>query len=741
MAAAEPVTLNFANADIEAVARTMATITGRNVVVDPRVKGQINLVAERPVPPAVAFDQFLAALRLQGFTVVEAAGLYKVVPEADAKLQAGSVGVSQGGTGTTLQGGQIATQIFKLNFENANNLVPVLRPLISPNNTINVNPGNNSLVITDYADNLQRIARIVAAMDVANATDVEIIPLHHAVASDLLPLLTRLVEGGTATGGGAAAAPGQSDTSFKTTLLAEPRSNAIVVRAANPARVAQIRSLVARLDQPAAPGSSAATGNIHVVYLKNADAVKLAVTLRAAMGAMGGASAGGGGASSASGGLASALSASTSASQGTGLSNNGSALGGGSSAGLGSGASVTSASTSNQPSTGGFIQADPSTNSLIITAPDPLYRQLRAVIDKLDGRRAQVLVESMIVEVKSNKLAQFGVQWQGAFGSKNDGVLGAIGTNSGVAGGNIITLTGALAGVTTGTGTTATNPLSSIGGGLNIGLAPRINGQYYLGALANFLQNSGEANVLSTPNLLTLDNEEAKILIGSNVPFLSGSYANATSTSGTVNPFNTVERKDVGLVLKVRPQINENGTVKLAVYQEVSKIDDSTRNDPNGATTSKRSIESNVLVEDGGIIVIGGLLEDDYSQGEDKVPVMGDIPVFGNLFRSENRKRTKTNLMVFLRPIVVRDTHVSDALMLDRYEAIRALQQNTQPEDRVMLRGVSEAPVLPAMRGDAGTPPRMLTSQPQAGTAPAPVPVPTPAAPFDTAPHTPLPPN
>ena len=249
----EPVTLNFANAEIEAVARTMATITGRNVVVDPRVKGQLNLVTERAVTPAAAFQQFLAALRLQGFTVVEAAGLYKVVPEADAKLQGGSVSVVQGNAGSAPGGGQIVTQIFKLNFENANNLVPVLRPLISPNNTINVNPGNNSLVITDYADNLQRIARIVAAMDVANATDVEIIPLHHAVASDLLPLLTRLVEGGTATGGGtgSAAVPGQSDTSFKTTLLAEPRSNAIVVRAANPARVAQIRSLVARLDQPA----------------------------------------------------------------------------------------------------------------------------------------------------------------------------------------------------------------------------------------------------------------------------------------------------------------------------------------------------------------------------------------------------------------------------------------------------------------------------------------------------------
>jgi len=200
-----------------------------------------------------------------------------------------------------------------------------------------------------------------------------------------------------------------------------------------------------------------------------------------------------------------------------------------------------------------------------------------------------------------------------------------------------------------------------------------------------------------------------------------------------------VERKDVGLMLRVRPQISENGTVKMAIYQEVSKIDDSTRKDTNGPTTSKRSIESNVVVDDGNIIVIGGLLEDSYSQAEDKVPVMGDIPVVGALFRSENRSRKKTNLMVFLRPIVVRDTQVSDALMLDRYEAIRALQQNTQPEDRVMLRGVSEAPVLPAMRGDTGAPPRMLTSQPHAGTAPAPAPAP--AAPFDTAAQSPLPPN
>ena len=692
--AGEPVTLNFANAEIEAVARTMATITGRNVVVDPRVKGQLTLITERAVPPMAAFQQFLAALRLQGFTVVESAGLYKVVPEADAKLQGGSVSVSQGGATGGPAGGQIVTQIFKLNFENAANLVPVLRPLISPNNTINVNPGNNSLVITDYADNLQRLARIVAAMDVSNASDVEVIPLKNAVAADLAPLVARLIDGGSAAA--PAAAQGQSDTSFKTTLIAEPRSNALILRAANPARVAQVRALVDKLDQPPVPGSSAASGNIHVVYLKNADATKLATTLRAAMSAMS-ATGGGSGAAAAgtsgSGGLATSAASSSTASASN--SSNSAGLGGSGGLGMGAGGGSSSAN-SNQPSTGGQIQADPTTNSLIITAPEPQYRQLRAVIDKLDGRRAQVLVESLIVEVTASKLAEFGIQWQSVLGSKGDGVVGAIGTNSAVSGGNILSLA---AGIASG----STSALTSLGGGLNIALAPRVNGQYYLGALANFLQNSGDANVLSTPNLMTLDNEEAKIVIGNNVPFVTGSYANTTGNN-TVNPFTTVERKDVGLMLRVRPQINENGTVKLAIYQEVSKIDGNTLKDVNGPTTSKRSIESNVLVEDGSIIVLGGLLEDSYQQAEDKVPLMGDIPVLGNLFRSENRSRKKTNLMVFLRPVVVRDAAASDALMLDRYDAIRALQQVAQPAPSAVMGSVSGAPVLPALRPETALP-------------------------------------
>jgi general secretion pathway protein D len=570
--------------------------------------------------------------------------------------------------------------------------VPVLRPLISPNNTINVNPGNNSLVITDYADNLQRLARIVAAMDVSNASDVEVIPLKNAMAADLAPLVARLIDGGSAAA--PAAAQGQSDTSFKTTLIAEPRSNALILRAANPARVAQVRALVDKLDQPPVPGSSAASGNIHVVYLKNADATKLATTLRAAMSAgTGGGSGAAAAGTSGSGGLATSAASSSTASASN--SSNSAGLGGSGGLGMGAGGGSSSAN-SNQPSTGGQIQADPTTNSLIITAPEPQYRQLRAVIDKLDGRRAQVLVESLIVEVTASKLAEFGIQWQSVLGSKGDGVVGAIGTNSAVSGGNILSLAAGIA-------SAQHLGVDSVGRGLNMALAPRVNGQYYLGALANFLQNSGDANVLSTPNLMTLDNEEAKIVIGNNVPFVTGSYANTTGNN-TVNPFTTVERKDVGLMLRVRPQINENGTVKLAIYQEVSKIDGNTLKDTNGPTTSKRSIESNVLVEDGSIIVLGGLLEDSYQQAEDKVPLMGDIPVLGNLFRSENRSRKKTNLMVFLRPVVVRDAAASDALMLDRYDAIRALQQVAQPAPSAVMGSVSGAPVLPALRPETALP-------------------------------------
>ena len=699
----EPVTLNFANADIESIARTMATITGKNVVVDPRVRGTMNLVTDKPVSPGAAFEQFLAALRLQNYTVVEAAGLYKVVPEADAKLQGGTVRIASGGSGGSVAGGgQIVTQIFKLNFENANNLVPVLRPLISPNNTINVNPGNNSLVITDYADNLQRLSRIIASMDVSNASDVEVVPLQHAVASDIVPMLQRLLEGGGGVAGVTTNAGGgvQSDNAYRTSILADPRTNSILLRAANPARLAQAKHLIGKLDNPGRGDN--ASGNIHVVYLRNADATALATTLRAALAGHDGGNSGMSSASS-TGGLSGtnrtggASSLSGSAAGGLGSSGN-------SSSGLGSGANRMNTGTSLSTSadagsaTGGIIQADTATNSLIITAPEPLYRQIRAVIDQLDSRRAQVLVESLIVEVSAEKAAQFGIQWQSLLGRGNS-VVGVLGSNFTLGGTNLFDLAAGIA-----AGQSSGNYAGAVPGtGMNAGVAFRHNGEYVLGALANLLQSNADGNILATPNLLTLDNQEAQILVGENRPFVTGSYASTSNTS-TVNPFTTVERKDVGLTLRVRPQINANGTVKLTLYQETSNVIDGTAKDTNGPSTTKRSIESTVLVDDGSIIVIGGLLQDQYSGSVQKIPYLGDLPGIGALFRSDTRSRRKTNLMVFLRPVVMRDSNATQQVSLDRYDMMRNIQIGAQPEHSYRVPVNETAIMTPLQQQTSGTP-------------------------------------
>ncbi len=630
------VMLNFENVEIAEVARSMGVMTGKSIVVDPRVKGTMRLVTDRPTSSAGAYNQFVSTARLQGFAMVEVSGITKLVPEADAKLQGGAVTTSE----TKVSGNQIVTQIFRLNFETANNLVPILRPLISPNNTINVNPGNNSLVITDYADNLQRLARIVAALDVSNATDLEIIPLKYALANDMVPLLLRLAE----SGGGASAGQGQSDTSFKTTIVAEPRSNSIILRAANSTKIALIKSLIDKLDREPPKGNGDA-GNIYVVHLKNADAVKVAATLRAAIS-----------------GSPAAVAASAPA----------------------AGGAAASAQSSAAPSIGGQIQADPATNSLIISAPEPQYRQIRAVIEKLDARRAQVFVESLIAEVNSDRAAEFGIQWQGLLGKKGDSNIGVLGSNFGSGGNNIISLAA-------GAGTVAP------GKGFNFGLLNQNNGIYTLGFLARFLESTGDGNVLSTPNLLTLDNEEAKIVVGQNVPFVTGQFTNTgSSSSGTVNPFQTIERKDVGLTLRVKPTISENGTVKLQIFQEVSSVQASSVNSANGPITNKRSIESNVLVDDGSVVVLGGLLQDEFSGNQEKVPGLGDVPLFGNLFKTEARSRKKTNLMVFLRPVVVRDANATDALSMDRYELMRSGQRDTQPKASSMV-PINEAAVLPSL--------------------------------------------
>ncbi len=687
---AEPVTLNFVNADIEGVARAMSAILKQQFVVDPRVKGTMTLYSETPLAPREAYLNFLAALRGLGFTVVEVGGLYKVVPEADAKLQTGTVAV---GDATTRRGDQILTQIFKLSHENANNLVPVLRPLISPNNTINANPGNNTLVITDYADNLTRIAKIIAAMDTPASGDVEVITLKHAVASDVATLVQRLTDSGGAAG---VLAPGaQPGGTTAASVLVDARSNSLLVRAPNPARMAAIRALVDKLDRPT-QGIAGSTGNVWVVYLKNADAVKLATVLRAAY-------TGGAGGGSASGGA-----------QATNpLSNAGAATGGASPQ------ATAPLTQSASPSTGGFVQADPATNSLIITAPEPMYRQLRVLIDQLDSRRAQVYIESLIVEVDPSQSVDFGIQWQGIVGRSGDGTVVAAGTNFGTGLDNILGASKAVAG-----GSAAVAALTSLpSAGFNIGIAQKFGKIYTLGALARALDSTSGTNILSTPNLVTLDNEEAKIVVGQNVPFITGQFTN--TGTGTTSPFQTIERKDVGTTLRIKPQIGENGTVRMTIFQESSSVATSTAvgTDNAGPTTNKRSIESTIVVDDGQIIVLGGLIEDTYSTNRSKVPLLGDIPYLGGLFRSESRSRKRTNLMVFLRPVVMRDQAGSNRISLDRYDFIRGQQLEAQPPQSPILR-INESPVLPQIRPDAVGPngaPRPLgdTSQPPPPMAPS----------------------
>ena len=654
----ESVTLNFVNADIEGVTRAVGAILRQSFLVDPRVKGNITLYSDAPLTPREVYVNFLAALRGLGFTVVQVGGLYKVVPEADAKLQTGVVSVGP----ATRSGDQIVTQVFRLVHENANNLVAVLRPLISPNNTINANPGNNTLVITDYADNLQRLGQIIAAMDTPAAGDVEVIPLRYAVASDIAPLLQRLTDGnapGTAPGQGAGGMAAPS-------ILIDARSNSLIVRSANPSKMAGVKSLIAKLDVQ--PQGSAASGNIWVVHLKNADATKLAQVLRAAF------SAGSGGASSGSSLTTTPLGANAAGAAGTANA-------------VSAGAAPINPSAG--PSTGGFIQADPSTNSLIITAPEPLYRQVRGMIDKLDERRAQVYIESMIVEVTGSNTADFGFQWQGLLGGKNSSNIIVGGTNFSTTGTNLITIDKAqLSGNASGI---------SLSPGLNVGLVRNFFGSFGLAAIANFLQSQANTNIMSTPNLVTLDNEEAKIIVGSNVPFVTGQFT-ATGTAAT-NPFQTIERKDVGITLRIKPQIGENGSIRMTIFQESSSLSADTAPGTSnaGPSTNKRSIESNVVVDDGQILVLGGLIEDSYTDNKSKVPLLGDIPYLGNLFRSETRTKKRTNLMVFLRPTVMRDAESANKLSIDRYDLIRSSQKDQQPTPNILL-PVADSPVVPPLR-------------------------------------------
>lgn len=697
----DKVSLNFVDADIPAVLRALSIFTKRNYLYDPRVKGKMTLVSDQPVDRQTAMNMLSGALRLQGYSIVEVGGVTRVVPEADAKLQGSAMSVeafARGGTPGAAprdHGGEIVTRVFPLKYENAANLVPVLRPMVPPNNPVNAYPGNNTVVVTDYADNMERIARVIASIDVPTSIDTAIVPIKYAIASDIAALATQLLDAQTG-----------SDPTQRIVVVADPRTNNVVIRAGSPARTGLARDLVQKLDTP-----EANQGNLHVVYLRNAQAVQLAQVLGGLLAGQGsaapsasgaggqgghpGGASPGGGSQGFGGGGGGGSSYSPSPMSGNSSTGSSGSYGGtsGSSGGTGSGQQQAISRTDNtngmQPvsysGNGATVQADPSTNTLIISASEPEYRSLREVIDMLDQRRAQVLVESLIVEVTEDQAAQFGIQWMGATNgigtTSHPSVIG--GTNLG--GTNINP-----------TGGTAIDVLPQ---GLNIGLVkgttniPGIGQILNLNVLATALSTSDGTNILSTPNLLTLDNEPASIMVGQTVPFVTGTYV--TSGGGaSSNPFQTIDREDIGLKLNIRPQISEGGSVKMDIYQEVSSINNAQSNATTGIVTDKRAIDTSVLVDDGQIIVLGGLLQDTVTSNNTGVPGLSSIPWLGALFKFDSRSRTKTNLMVFLRPHIIRNTQDSANVTLDRYDYMRRVQSAVQPDKHWLLPDMS-APILP----------------------------------------------
>ena len=621
------VLLNFQAAEIQGVVKAIGQMTGRNFLLDPRVKGQITIISARPVTTTAAYQIFLSALKAQGFTAVPGIGVTKIVPTSEAKANA-EVNVD----GEPRGGEQIVTHVLILQHNSPTQMIPLLRPLMSPTSQLSAYDQANALIITDYADNVRRMMRIVEKIDQPVSSDVTIITLRHASALDLADLITRL----SLPGAGQPGQPGQPSgvAGDRYNIVPDLRTNSLLVRADNPGRVNQIRSLVDKLDVPALRG-----GQTRVIYMRNADAVKLADVLR---------------------GLLAGEARSQTAPM---------PVAGG----------VRPPAGAAKTAEASLIQADEATNALIINAADATYNNLRGVIEKLDVRRTQVYVEALIVEMSTDAAHELGIQW-GAGAPAGGGTIVAA-QNFPSANPSLIGAIGAIAG-----------PVPSFpnAGGLLLGFLGQtvklpdgtvVRG---LGALARALETRGLANILSTPNLMTLDNAEAKIVVGQNVPFITGSFSSPVGTPGggaIANPFQTIERKDVGLTLKIKPQVSEGGTIKLDIYQEVSNVAPTSVSGASDLVTNKRSIDTKVLVDDGHTIILGGLIEDNKTETEQSVPGLGRLPLIGWLFRYKQKTGKRTNLMVFLRPVIIHGPQESYSVTADRYQYLRARTQDVGRQD------------------------------------------------------------
>lgn len=622
-ASAESVTLNFKEAELDAVISWVAEQTGRNFVVDPRVKSKVTIVSGKPLNKDEIYQVFLSVLQVHGFAAVPAGGVIKIMPDVNAK-QSG-VPVSSGRDG--LRGDEMVTRVMLLSNVPAAQLVPILRPLIPQQGHMVAYPPSNVLIVSDRASSIDRIAEIIERIDLPSVeNEIEVISLRYAAASEVVRILTALEQQNQQS---AQQRQGGELPDARSTLMADERSNSILLSGGKSNRL-RIRAIISHLDIPLER-----EGDIHVVYLRYANAKELVPVLT---------------------GIGQSVQQEEQAKKGA-------------AGAVGQGAGFT-------------VQADESTNALVITAPQEVYRSLQAVIRQLDVRRAQVLVESVIAEVSVTRAAQLGVQWAVDGSSRGNSPVGA--TNFGNGTGS--SLSDITRGIIAGT--------PSLPEGLTFGLG-RLNSSLNFAAIVRALQGDGATNVLSTPTLVTLDNQEAEIVVGQTVPFITGSFSSTGTGSTPTTPFQTINRENVGLTLKVKPQINEGNTIRLEVEQKVDSLAASTQGAAD-LITNTRSIRTTVLVDDGEVVVLGGLITDDLRESVQKVPGLGDLPVLGALFRYKSTSKDKTNLMVFLHPVIMRDENLLAQASGNKYNLMRAKQLQLR-EKGVSLLPDEESPLMPTL--------------------------------------------
>jgi general secretion pathway protein D len=667
------ITPNYKDADLSQIIQAVAEVTGKNFIIDPRVNAKVTMLSATPMSPAAFYEAFLSVLQVYGYVAVPAGKVIKIVPNTDARqLPANDLPDNVSSTSD-----EIVTQVVTLKNVSAAQLVPMLRPLMPQYAQLAAYAAGNMLILSDRASNVSRLVRIIQRMDESGDEPIEVIALHNASAADIVRVINSLNQGQGAEGAGAAVK-----------IVADERTNSILLTGEKSQRL-RLKALIVNMDTPLTTG-----GDTQVRYLRYADAEKIADKLKGQATAS----------AKAQGGPPAAPT-------------------------TGGGTSNVDASVT--------IWADVATNALIITAPPKIMKSLMAVIDKLDIRRAQVHVEAIIVEVDVNKSANLGVQWL-LDGGNNYG-YGV--TNLPGSGTSIVDLAATVLGVTGATtstitpGTTTTGLSSStVGTGATFALGKyNSNTGRGFAALVQALRSDGSSNIISTPSLITMNNEEAEVKVTQEIPLITGSYSSSTAAvNGTTSPFTTIQREEVGTILKVTPHINEGNSVQLKIEQEDSspgaKLTDSA-----DISTNKRSIKTTVLIEDGGVIVLGGLMSDTVTESEDRVPGLGAIPLLGNLFKSRSGSHQKKNLLVFIRPSIMRDAEATESKSEAKYNEVRQDERALHKGHITLLPGEKQ-PLIPVVPPGAGVPaPPPADANAQGATPNAP-PRPTPAPPTDPPP-------